>query len=366
MSLSASLTNVPSLHPTIQISIPASHLTLPAHCRPFLLQRLPPAVFLDKYAYRLDNRALVHPSTVKNITYLGLTELERAVGWSDPEGKTRSADRFVRKLHRHRKRLEDAKARGQPAPPPPTADSDEGEDTETAEQDLEASKRALSLEHSAVLIELQRRATHEDPQLAEKVVKAIKGEDVDLSAEGVARNQKRETVLSIPVHARYLPPLPAGQAGTRASWSGLDINALVQQVVDPKGPNGLYENVHIDRPEVFWACEGEMTQEEAFKQGWTFVEPHNLLPQPEYSHVSFTPPFPPFNPHYLRFLRPNPSTNAADLAPLTLRVPRGDASLGPILQSLTYLLIGLAAWMVLLQTRKVTAQVRRVERGRTA
>ncbi|KAK0552498.1 hypothetical protein OC844_006425 [Tilletia horrida] len=347
MAVSTTLTGVPSLHPTISVSIPAAHLSLPSHCRPFLLQRLPPAVFLDPYAFRLANRALVHPSVVRNLTYLGLTELERAVGWSDPEGTTRSADRFVRKLQRQRERA----AAG--------AGSDAGE-TEAA--DLEASVRALGLEHTGVLIELQRRGIREDPALAEKVVKAIKGEQVDLDEDSSAST--RATTVSIPVHARYLPPVEVGKGGVASASGGVDVQAIKEQVLDPSGRRGLYEEVKIDRPELFWACEGDMTQEEAFKQGWSFVEPHQLLPQPVYSHVSLTPPFPAFNPHYIRFLRPNPT--AEDTSPLLLRLPRGDASLGPILQALTFAIVGLASLIVVLQARRVVAQVRRVERGRTS
>ncbi|KAL9938271.1 hypothetical protein V8E36_002894 [Tilletia maclaganii] len=364
MPIAASLTGVPSLHPSIKVTIPAEDLSLPSHCRPFLLQRLPPAVFLDPYAYRTENRVLVHPSIVRKITYLGLTELERAVGWTDPTGERRSADRFVRKLQRQRASKLQQSGGQQQHHVRIAADADSastGTEPETEAQDIEASLRALALEHTGVLIELQPRGIRNDAGLAEKVAKAIQGEEVELSGSSSSRNAK-ETTLTIPLHARYLPPVAVGQGGLASASHGLDLAALGGQIMDPRGSHGQYDDIAIDKPELFWACEGDMTQEEAFKQGWNFVEPFQLLPQPLYSHVSFTPPFPPFNPHYLRFLRPNP--DAEQKAPLVLRLPRGDGSLGPLLQLVTFGIIGFAALLVIGHVRRVVKAVQRVERGR--
>ncbi|KAE8257960.1 hypothetical protein A4X13_0g1988 [Tilletia indica] len=367
MSMSTAFANVPSLHPTIKVTIPAGHLSLPSHCRPFLLQRLPPALFIDPYAFQLQNKILLNPAIIKNITYLGQPDLERAVGYTDSTGAVRNADRFVRTLQRQRKRSDEVKAAvaalgysdGQDVKVSSTS-PDEGE---TEIQDLEASLRALNREHTAVLLELQRRGIREDPALAEKVVKAMKGEKVNLEeGAGAAASSRAETVVSIPVHARYLPPVAVGKGGVASSAGGVDVQALRDQIVHPNGSHALYDDVFVDRPDLFWACEGDMTQEEAFKQDWSFVEPAQLLPQPLYSHVSLTPPFPAFNPHYLRFLRPNPTQQ--DQTPLVLRLPRGDASLGPLLQALTFGVVVLASLLVMVQVNRVVSTVRRVERGR--
>ncbi|CAD6884543.1 unnamed protein product [Tilletia controversa] len=359
MSMSASLSGMPSLHPSIQVSLPASHLSPPAHCRPFLLQRLPPALFLDPYAFRIQNTVLAPPAHIRNITHLGLTELERAVGWTDPTGATRRADRFVRRLQRQRKRADEVKALGQGQGERVNPTEEDNKETESF--DLDASLRALNLEHTAVLLELHPQAIkEEDPALAEKVFKAIKGEDVAL--EETSPSSRKKTVVSIPVHARYLPPLAVGKGGLADSGRGLDLGALREQVLRPNGSGGLYDDVLIDRPDFFWACEGEMTQQEAFKQDWSFVQPAELLPQPLYAHVSLTPPFPSFNPHNIRFLRPNPTDESR--SPLVLRLPRGDASLGPLLQAVTFGVVLLATLAVMVQASRAVSVVRRVERGR--
>ncbi len=212
------LRGVPSQHPRLRVSLADSDLRAPPSCQLFLSAQLPPALFVDPYElppHRLSKGKAADKSTaieVQDVTVVGSTELEKAVGWTDKTGSRRkiAGRRSIKSVA-------------------------------TLPHSL-----ALSSEYTVALIKLGPTG----------------------SSNGQEGTSSQVHHLDFPIHARYLPPLPT-QLGVAAGRSLPEWSELIDLLLHPS--KGHYEEVQLPAPQLFYACTGAPTAEEGYKRGWEYI-----------------------------------------------------------------------------------------------
>ncbi|KDN53104.1 hypothetical protein K437DRAFT_271892 [Tilletiaria anomala UBC 951] len=336
-----SLDNVPSQHPKVRLEVSGADLEAPEGCTPYVLVQLSPALFVDPYElppYRSLSEER-DPSTsvfvsVTQVHIFGKTELESAVGWTDPKGARR-------------------KIAARRAP--------------RSGADLPHS-HALSSEASQVLFQLDLKdPANPQPYSFKDTMDALL--HLKMSPKPTRKQQSaselaRVHTLHLPLHTRYIPPVQEN-AGVSASAPLPDWKLLIKQVMDLR--KGNYENVELPEPQYIYSCIGEPSYEETFKmdRGWKYIQPSDLL-QNAWAQYKLSPPLPAStNPNNHRLLaRTQLGTGILSLPPAdgwTLPIPRGDASLTTLTQLITASVIGLTALYAFLSIRSSVSQVERSE-----
>lgn len=262
----ARLEQADSLHPKILVTVPQRYLSALSaeECKPAVLVRLPPAIFIDPNTYPSTSKQSLSSSAarVTSLRHLGSdhpslsshdftrVELEQGVGYSDPKGEERrirqdsnadGAPRYTPSKGKEVKRIGEGQfvvaSRGK---------------VHTRYQDANAdAKRSLAKEYRAVLLTLEKQA-QTDTQ-----------DDIDTKIEYDAMTGLRigkqavTSSLEIQLHVRYIEPIKTD--GTLVEmWKA-----------------GNYEDVLLDKPEVLWMCRGaryvldsEMYDYIGERQGW--------------------------------------------------------------------------------------------------
>lgn len=247
---SITLEDVPSQHPKLRLQISEVDLEGPAGCTPYLIVSLPPAVYVDPYELpphrplsgsgaRLSSRV-----AVQNVSIVGKTELEKSVGWTDPQGSRRRI--ASNRSSKHSASL--------------------------------AHDFALSSENTAVVfkLELDEPSRRHDYNFMDAMDSILRDFRTDGKAEPKKSPKDAKTAeqlakmhtLDIPVHTRYLPPVPAN-FGVAAGQPLPDWREMLRGLSDPS--KGHYEHIEVPEPKLIYSCAGEPTQEEAFKMGWEYI-----------------------------------------------------------------------------------------------
>ena len=240
------LEQVPSQHPKVRFQLSEADLDAPTGCKLYGLIQLPPALFADPYDLP-PHRAIHSPAApvadqayarVGNVHIDGKTELEKAVGWTDPESKRR-------------------KISSRRAP--------------HAGRDL-AHSHALSSEHSLALFELEfvDPPSQYDYNFTETMDKMLKDQKALKTQKKpkTASQLMRTYDFQLPLHARYLPPV-AHHHGVSAGSAIPDPKAIWQHLTDANQKH--HEQVTLPEPKLFYSCQGPPSREEGFKMGWKYA-----------------------------------------------------------------------------------------------
>lgn len=240
------LEQVPSQHPKVRFQLSEADLDAPNGCKLYGLVQLPPALFVDPYELP-PHRSIRSPAKkaveeayarVNHVHIDGKTELEKAVGWTDPESKRR-------------------KISSRRAP--------------HAGRDL-AHSHALSVEHSLALFELELvdPPSQYDYNFTDTMDKLLKEHKAlkTLKKPKTAAQLIRTYDLEIPLHARYLPPV-AHHHGISAASALPDPKAIWQHLTDANQKH--QEQVTLPAPKIFYSCQGPVSKEEGFKMGWQYA-----------------------------------------------------------------------------------------------
>lgn len=241
-----------SFHPKILVSFPPSYLAaLPAEeCKPVVLVRLPPALFIDPNTFPSTSSqsfsSSISSAKVISLRHLGSdhpslsshdftrVELEQGVGYSDPKGEQRakeaSQDGSGAATSRYNTpRGKEVKRLGQGQFVVASRGS-----VHTRYQDANAdASRPLAKEYRAALLTLdkQRNIDAEDDD-------HVNSEEVEYDDLTGFRIGKEAVTLSLEIqlHARYVEPIKTdGTLGEM--WKA-----------------GNYQDVLLDKPEVLWMC----------------------------------------------------------------------------------------------------------------
>ena len=241
MAASTRLELAQSMHPKIHISVPPSYLSAlsAAECSPAVLLRLPPALFIDSNTFPSSaHHGSSSSAQVVSLRHLGSdlrslsshdftrVELEGGVGYSDPSGKERA-------------RAIDWEKRQQASPSGSGVKRVGSSDRYFAAsrgsiggryQDEHAdAQRLLAKERRAVLLTFRKRSSDAGSSSSNT------GDEEYDSLTGVSISKNKSTIpIEIPIHSRYVEPVKG-----KASWMMSN-----------------YEEVQLDKPEVFWMCQG--------------------------------------------------------------------------------------------------------------
>lgn len=346
MSASVRLDHADSLHPTIHLRFPHDFLsTLTAdQCKPAVLLRLPPALFLDPHTFpvsrpsssvQIDSLRHLNSSHPSLASYdFTKVEIESGVGYSNPragaETNTAEAEERTRPV---RPRGQQVKRVGDSF----IVASSEDVGSRVRYQDEHADANApLAKEHRAVLLTLRQ-----DKQGARNKSRKEDAEYDDLTGLRAEQEEADDTVaLDIPIHSRYV--LPHATTLTREQ--------LWRRTMLPSAGN--YQQVFLDKPELLWMCkEVEYLLDSAV---YDKVSYKDLLPSP-HSHLSLhlTPHESKWN--FYRYRMPLHETA------FRLSLPAGDASLGPYVQLITFGLVVVAALWTAVQVQGALVGVRKVQ-----
>jgi hypothetical protein len=227
---STRLENAQSMHPKLQITVPQSFfsdLSTVAECSPAVLIRLPPALFIDPNTF--PSKAHSH---VQSLRHLGSdhpslssydftrVELEAGVGYSDRSGAGRAKTGSQASASRREvKRVSGDKYIA----------ANKGS-LHSRYQDRHAdARRSLAKEHRAALLTLKMSKSNRETE-------SVPAEDQydSLTGEAIGRATPM-ALIEIPIHTRYVEPVKGG-----AKWT-----------------ESNYEQHHLDKPELFWMCDGQ-------------------------------------------------------------------------------------------------------------
>jgi hypothetical protein len=344
MSTTTRLVNAASMHPTFQLNIPESFISAlkAEECEPSLLLRLPPAFFLDPDTFPFDQ-----PSSsvrIDSLRYLNSTEsplalydfnrveLEAGVGYSHPHAKDvpkdRSSDRTrpVRPKQNHVKKVGDNQF--------VVASAGDGGSRSRFQNTYADAHHPLAKEYRAVLFKL-----HKVDRRISATARAEVSYD-DLTGERLGDASVEETAtLDIPLHSRYVSPQIS--ESTSDFW---------KSILSPSA--GHYEEVLLDKPDMLWICPD--VEYNLDSSVFDRILASDLLPSP-HSHLSLQLA-PAASKHNLwRYKIPSQDS------PFRLRLPAGNASIGPFVQVVTFALLFIAAAWAALQIQAALSRTQKVE-----
>ncbi|UZJ55409.1 hypothetical protein CBS101457_004729 [Exobasidium rhododendri] len=338
MSRAIRLDNAASMHPIIHLSFPESFLggQSSEECEPAVLLRLPPALYLDPNTF--PHRQ------IKGFRYLNSTyppldtfdfnkvELELGVGYSLPstqrttEGRPEDRTQPVRPRQDNVKRVGENRYR--------VASAGDGRDKVRYRDVYTDTHHPFAKEYRAVLFQLQTG----DSESTAKAKAAVRYNYLTGRREGEVAVGKAG-FLDIPLHSRYVSP--------QAIDFGTDI---WKALLFPSAGN--FERVSLDKPEMFWMCRG--TDHPIDTYDFDKISPSDLLPSP-HSHLSFQLTFDESLYHFWRYKMPSQDT------PFLLRLPAGNATLGPYIHIVTFAFLIVAAMWAAVQVRTALLRIQKTQ-----
>lgn len=364
--------NTDSFHPTLSLALGLgpTDAPVPSYCQPYVLVRLPPAVFIDPHTFPAHSALTFLNSSLVDFRAVDFSrvELEAAVGWSDPRGDVRRRRASASSAAGHSggvRRVGDkpGKRRAVKKPGKDTfvvvGQEDEEDERDGGQRRLRAtseSKRSdarapLARERTAVLLALDRdfdQRSQDQNNKDESDEGGDEGDDEE-ALTGVKRSSsptssssnKEKATIDIPLHVRYLPP--------RHGSTPPSSSEILDRLLHPS-TSGLYDDVTLPVPDVLLAC----TYSPASPPSpFEAVEPDELLPPP-HSHLTLPPHL-----ASLEWFRHRPAPQASSR--LTLTLPQGDASLASPVQQLTLALFVVVALYIAASLRSTLNRVRQTQ-----
>lgn len=243
-SVNLSLPERSTQHPTIKLALSEADLRFePTKCKLYVLLQLPPALFLDPFQVatttstissshesRLHGRS---PGIVARVAYVDIfgqqdegnsprypIELEKAVGWTDPDGT-------------ERQKIQTRAFRG----------------SKKRRKQKDSSSEGLNKEFTLNLLQLE----------------------LDVPDRFSKGSSERFHSFDFPLHARYLPPFP----GLSSSPNGF-------QSLWASAHRGNYERVQFPPPQLMYSCLDDGGPE-LVKDEWEYSG-QSLAPHTETNH----------------------------------------------------------------------------------
>ncbi|CAO1625659.1 unnamed protein product [Sympodiomycopsis kandeliae] len=343
-----------NFHPTLRVPLTGSFLTAPESCQAYVLVSLPPALFVDPWQPPVSTSSSAgDTSQSAHITAAhflaagdkGNVELEKAVGWTHDKGKIRRRERSGPSSSSAEVNLSPNAA---------------GSDTDQLEYETIEQKKFVA--GQGIVTEKIRVVSSESHHPAGRG-----GDGRNVYAGDGKGNKERESVLfqistspqkavvnnelatqqsegttttvplSIPLHARYLPPKDPQAVGLQTLFQDLS-----QSLFDT---TDNYFQVSVEGLESFWACSAE--QPHLAQQRITRA---SSLLSSEYKHL--TTSLHRTIPHsHNKYLYTFDSIQQEQLP--AIRLPTGNASYAELTQLITTSVVWVLALFLMVRISKV-------------